>query len=92
MRKRRFSRINEILEMPVEISTEQPKITILGFNKMMVENHRGILEYQDIFIRIKTTIGMLNVSGIDLTLNEMRNNELIINGKIDEIEFETITD
>lgn len=36
-----------MLEMPKEISSNEPKITILGFNQMLIENYKGILEYQE---------------------------------------------
>ena len=56
MRKKnkKESTLNRILEIPQEISTNEPKVTILGFKKMLIENYKVILEYQDIYIRIKS--------------------------------------
>ncbi|MDO5557576.1 MAG: YabP/YqfC family sporulation protein [Clostridia bacterium] len=92
MKKRKIERFNDILEIPREVSTTEPKITILSFNKMLIENHKGILEYQDIYVRIKTDIGLINISGLNLSLNEMRDNEIIINGKIEGVDFQSISD
>ena len=64
----------------------------MGFNQLLIENHKGILEYQDIYIRIKTNIGTVSISGRDLALNEMRTDEIMIRGKIEGIEFESIVD
>ena len=45
MKKKRntFSKIDRILEMPQEVYTDIPKITITGFNEMIIENFKGIL-------------------------------------------------
>ena len=67
-----------------------PKVTTLGFNKLLIENYKNILEYQDIFIRINTSIGVINISGIDLKMEEMTVDDIIIEGIIDTIEFEEL--
>ena len=38
-KKSKLSRLDKVLEMPKEISSNEPKITILGFNQMLIENH-----------------------------------------------------
>ena len=47
MKKNKLSRLNKILEMPSEITSQIPRVTNLGFKKMMIENYKNILEYQD---------------------------------------------
>ena len=91
-RNRISNRVNSLLEMPQEIATTVPKITVIGFEKMLIENYKGILEYQDFYIRISTYIGILNINGYELNLQEMTTDDLIIQGKIENIDFEAITD
>ena len=59
---------------------------------MLIENYKGILEYQDFYIRISTHIGILKINGYDLYLEEMTTDDLLVTGKIESIDFETITD
>ena len=92
MKKNRLSRINKILEMPSEVVSQIPKITNLGFKKMMIENYKSILEYQEIFIRISTIIGIININGINMKMEEMTKDDIIIEGEIDSIDFEKIED
>ena len=92
MKKNKLSRINKILEMPSEITSSIPKITNLGFKKMMIENYKNILEYQDFFIRINTSIGIININGIGMKMEEMTKDDIIIEGEIDSIDFEKIED
>ena len=86
------NRLNRILEMPQEISSNIPKITIMGFQKMLIENYKGILEYQEFYIRLSTYIGILNINGYNLYLEEMTTDDLLIIGKIDSIDFEETSD
>ena len=68
MRKRR---LDKILEIPEEIYTNTPKITITGFNEMILENYKGILEYEEFFASISTYIGIVNVNGYNINLEKM---------------------
>lgn len=90
--RRTLSRIEDILEIPKEITTSEPKVTIVGFKQMLIENYKGILEYEDILIRIKTSMGILNISGFGLNLNQMTGDDILVTGKIESIELESITD
>lgn len=87
-----FSKVEKFLEIPQEISTNMPKFTMLGFEKLMIENYKAILEYQDFFIRISTYIGIVNINGFNLNLQEMTTDDLLITGKIESIDIEAISD
>ncbi len=86
------SKINKLLEIPQEVSTNIPKLTVIGFERILVENYKAILEYQDFYIRISTYVGILNINGYELSLQEMTTDDLLITGKIEGIDFESITD
>lgn len=93
MRKRnKPSRLEELLEIPVELTTDKPKLTIVGFEQVYIENHNGILEYQDYFIRLNTYIGIININGFNLKLEEMTTDDILVTGKIDSIDFENTVD
>ena len=90
------SKIDKLLEIPKEISTNEPRLTNMGFNKMLIENYKMILEYQDFFIRISTQIGIININGFDLKLGEMTADEdgvdllgYTVWGCIDPVSFTT---
>ena len=85
---RKQSKLEELLELPKEISSMEPKLTIMGFNELLIENYKTILEYQEFYIRISTHIGIININGFNLTLNELRSDDILVNGKIESIDFE----
>ena len=86
------NRISRALEVPAEVNLNVPKVTILNFEEMVIENYKGILEYQDFFIRIQTNIGIVNVNGFNLSLDEMTSDDLMVKGKIESLDFESIED
>ena len=90
--RRGTERINKILEMPREISCNEPKLTIQGFKELLIENFKGILEYEDFYVRINTSIGTININGFNLKLKQMTDEDIMISGKIDSIDLETVTD
>ncbi|MCI8362115.1 MAG: sporulation protein YqfC [Clostridia bacterium] len=89
-RQKYQNKFERLLEIPTELSSTEPKITIVSFNEMLIENYKGILEYQEFFIRISTYSGIININGFNLKLNEMTSDDLMITGKIETIDFETI--
>lgn len=83
-------KVNSILEFPTEMDNKIPKLTILKFEQVLIENYKGILEYQDFFVRIQTYIGIININGFKLSLEEMTTDDLLVTGKIENIDFESI--
>ncbi len=86
--KNKLSKINQFLEMPEEIVTDKPRITILGFEELVIENYKNILEYEDILIKVNTFIGAININGFNLKLIQMNKEDIMIKGTIDSIDFE----
>ena len=83
-----MGRFDKIFEIQEELEKDIPKLTILNFDRVYIENYVCILEYQDYFIKIKMKNGIVNINGIKLLMNEMTKEDLIITGTIDSIEFE----
>ena len=87
-----FKKINKVLEMPKEAYTNEPKIVITGFNELYIENYKGILEYNECFIKLCTYIGNIELHGINFKLDRLKEDSLKIYGKIESFEFERMID
>ena len=83
---------NELLEIPKEVYSNIPNLIITGFEELTIENYKGILEYEDYYIKINTFIGIININGVNLKLEKMTEDNLKILGKIENIEIERIID
>ena len=88
----RRKRFNDILEIPKEIYTNIPNFIITGFEDMIIENYKGILEYEDYYVRVNTYIGIENIHGTNLRLEKMTEDNIKIIGKIESIEIERTID
>jgi len=86
--KNALSKIDRLLEMPQEVYTDTPKLTITGFNETIIENFKGILENEDYYIRINTSLGIININGYELKLENMTNDDIRVTGKIESIDIE----
>ncbi len=92
MKKNRYNKIDKILELPKEICSNIPKLTITGFDEIIIENFKGILEYEDFFVRISTYIGIINVNGYGLRLENMTEDDIKVTGKIESVDVERTID
>ena len=89
---KKYSKLDRILELPREVASSDIKITLNGFDEILIENYKNILEYQDILIKINTFEGTITIYGFNLKLEQMTDEDIKVIGKIDSIEFERITD
>ena len=88
----RLNKIDKMLDLPKEIYSNTPKISILGFDEMVIENYKGILEYEEFFVRISTYIGIVNINGYNLKLENLTGDDIKVAGKIESFELERTID
>ncbi len=82
--KKSFS---EILEIPGDVAMDLPKITLVGSVQLLVENHRGIIEYTREVIRVSVIDGEIAIAGENLMLRNILPDELYVEGEIHSINF-----
>ncbi len=93
MRKRNYARkLDKLLEIPKEVYSNEPKIIITGFDELIIENFKGILEYEEFFVRISTYIGIVSINGYNLNLENMSNDDIKVTGKIESLDIERTLD
>ena len=92
MKKQRKKRMDKMLEIPKEVYSNIPKLSLTGFEEMVIENYKGILEYEEFFVRISTHIGIININGYNLNLETMTNDDIKVTGKIESIEIERLVE
>ncbi len=91
MRRKRLddmkSAVSEMFELPKDITLNWPKVSMIGIHQMLIENHRGIIEYTPVRIRVNSTTGVIRVQGKDLQLKNIAADDIMITGGIQSIEF-----
>jgi sporulation protein YqfC len=86
-RQRLQKKLANLLEIPDDIVLDLPRITLLGNMQMLVENHKGIIEYTNKNVRIRLKRGELVIVGVGLLLGNLQAEELIVEGEITELRF-----
>lgn len=81
-------RLAELFDLPRDIILDLPMISIVGNLNLEVENHRGIIKYNSNLIKIRVKRGQLIIQGRSLIVDQIREDKLMIAGKIDELSFE----
>lgn len=89
---KKYSKLDNLLELPREVASSDIKLTLNGFDEILIENYKNILEYQDILIKVNTFEGAITIYGFNLKLEQMTDEDIKVIGKIDSIEFERIID
>ncbi|QEK12359.1 sporulation protein YqfC [Crassaminicella thermophila] len=79
--------VAELLELPKDIMLDLPRITLLGNLQLYIENHKGIIEYSKLKIRVNTKSGVIRITGKDLSIKTIITEEIIICGNIENVEF-----
>lgn len=79
--------ISNALELPKELILDVAKVTLVGNNSVTVENHKGILEYNEDQIRINTCGGVLIIIGSKLNIKSILQEEITITGEIKNVGY-----
>ena len=64
-----------------------PIAELVGQNRLLIENHLGVLSYSTKEIQIKVNYGCLIISGLNLQLMEMSRVKLVICGRINGLQI-----
>ncbi len=80
-------KMTELLELPKDVVLNLPKLTVMGANNIIIENYKGIIEYDDNNIRVNTGLGAVRILGENLLIKEITSEDIMVNGNISSLEF-----
>ena len=76
------------LELPKDLMLGAAILTVTGRKEVLIENYRGILIYEDSFIKIQAKNCRILIFGMHLSIDYYTNEEMKITGLIDQIQYE----
>nr|WP_162990657.1 YabP/YqfC family sporulation protein [Maliibacterium massiliense] len=79
--------ITSFFDIPEDTIGDVPRIILLGDGRLYVEGHRGMLEYTQTRIRLRTATAILSVEGERLMLEEITPENTMLVGRIDTVGF-----
>ncbi|GEA16477.1 MAG: hypothetical protein PWR22_434 [Moorella sp. (in: firmicutes)] len=87
-RARRLEKaVTEYLELPADAVLDLPRLTLVGNSRLVVENHRGISEYQPDLVRLRLSTGELEIKGTGIILREIKPDAIALEGTIQSLRF-----
>ena len=87
-RKQMKRRVFEALDLPEEVLPGVPKMTLCGREDLLIENHRGVLEYGEERVRILTEMGVVCITGEELMLSELGTERIYVRGRVNSCLYE----
>ena len=73
---------------PVELSVDLPCVTMKGRDSVRIEQHKGLIAYQEDMIIFRTGCGQMRVQGRELCFRQYSGQDAEIIGKISGIFME----
>lgn len=83
--------IAEKLELPLDVILDIPKIVLLGIEELTIENHKGIISFNNDEIKVDSKNGIIKVDGSNFEILYLGASTLTINGKIKSVSYEGIS-
>lgn len=81
---RQFS---QMLDLPVEVSLDMPRMSLIGNIELRIDNHKGIRQYEEGQIIVNCRQGAIVVEGKNLMLKSISRDDLCIGGEINGVRF-----
>ena len=82
-----LTRLTSVADLPCEPIPGQPLVELLGRQRVLIENHCGVIQYCPNEIVIKVSYGPLVICGCGMRLTQMTRQQLIITGQIQQIQL-----
>ena len=82
-----LERASQALELPGDAVAGMPRIELLGDRELRMEYHKGILAYGTEEIHVSGGAFVVKITGRDLELRAMTGMELLITGRIAQIQL-----
>lgn len=80
-------KLSEALDLPKEVVLNIPKITMVGNGSLVIENYKGVMEYEDNRIRINTGSGVIKITGSGLSIKVITSESVLVDGAVSSLEF-----
>jgi len=76
------------LLFPPEAVSNVSRIILIGEDRLLIEQHKGLFSYDSTCIRVRIGEKMLSVHGAGLVIRHFGTDEICIHGAVHGLEFE----
>ena len=72
---------------PREVISNVPRMTLTGHERLHVEQHKGLIDYSQENIVLRTSCGLMRIAGAGMRFSLYTAAEALIVGRIDSVSF-----
>lgn len=83
-----WEKISNRLKLPPDILVGAPLVSVIGRNQLCIENYKGIIEYQETFLKIQAKSCKICIEGKKLNIDYFIEDEMRISGMIQHIYYQ----
>ncbi|WP_163194272.1 sporulation protein YqfC [Clostridium thermarum] len=76
------------LDLPRDVVLNIPKISVTGNNEITIENHKGIVLFDEKEIKVNSNVGLISISGEKFEILFLGGSTITISGKFRSILYE----
>jgi sporulation protein YqfC len=77
------------LDLPRDILLGLPKITILANNEINIENHKGVVIFEEEEVKINSNVGPISIYGKDFKILFIGGNTITLSGSFKSVVYES---
>lgn len=81
-------RLSSKLDLSREVIMDLPQITVTGNNEITIENHKGIILFEDREVKINSNVGLISIYGKEFEILFMGGSTLTLSGTFRSIKYE----
>lgn len=80
-------RVARALELPSDLMLDVARLSLVGDLELLIENHRGLAEYNPALVTFHTPAGRIAVAGENLEIGSISVDGITVLGKIRSITY-----
>ena len=73
---------------PREVTSNVPRMTLTGHERLHIEQHQGLIDYELDNIVLRSSVGLIRIAGAGLVFRMYTAAEALIAGRIDSVTFQ----
>ncbi|MGD9676812.1 MAG: sporulation protein YqfC [Vulcanibacillus sp.] len=75
------------IDLPVDVTLNLPRITIVGFNQIYIENYQEVVKFTEEYLLLNLKNKYLKIIGTDLKIRSIIPEDIYIEGLISQIDY-----
>lgn len=81
------AKIADEFNISEEVLLDIPKVSVVGRNKVIIENHKSILEFSKSVLRVASSVGTIYIAGSGMEVLFMGDETIVVSGTFNSLSY-----